>query len=81
MNDGSEYPILWMRIDKAGKSFPISTGDTLMANDKRFDLDTNDTYTLSIRDVKPSDAATYQCQVRTDLKFECIHIMLFAVAQ
>lgn len=68
--NGKEYPILWIRKDKSGDGFPISTGPNLLIPDKKFSLKNSEkegTYTLTIRDVQPSDAATYQCQVVVSL--------------
>lgn len=53
-----------------GTTFPVSTGPTLLVKDKRFSLDheaNSGTYTLSIKNVKRSDGATYQCQVVVEL--------------
>eukprot|EP00095_Tigriopus_kingsejongensis_P006804 maker-scaffold1064_size65302-snap-gene-0.24 protein:Tk06804 transcript:maker-scaffold1064_size65302-snap-gene-0.24-mRNA-1 annotation:"lach_scham ame: full" len=61
-----EYPILWMRVGKKGDNFPIATGPTLLVKDERFGLDLNEKsgkYVLSIRDVRSSDSAVYQCQI------------------
>ena len=68
--DGKEYPILWIRKDASGAGFPISTGPNLLIPDKKFALknsEKNGTYTLSVKDIQPSDAATYQCQVVVSL--------------
>ena len=64
IEDGTEYPILWTRLGKS--NFPISTGPSLLIPDKRFTLEHDQdtgSYSLTIRDITPSDAATYQCQV------------------
>ena len=64
IQDANEYPILWMRLGPS--NFPISTGPGLLIPDKRFTLfheEKTGTYSLTIRDIRPSDAATYQCQV------------------
>ena len=70
ITDGQEYPIFWTRLNQQGNGFPLSSGPTLLVKDTRFALDHEDasgTYTLSIKDVQPSDAAVYQCQVVVSL--------------
>ena len=72
VENDNEYPVLWMRFEENGKSFPISTGHNLFIKDSRFKLEhekDTGTYTLSINKVEASDAAEYQCQVRTSNLF------------
>eukprot|EP00094_Tigriopus_californicus_P009038 TCALIF_08712-PA protein Name:"Similar to LAC Lachesin (Schistocerca americana)" AED:0.16 eAED:0.16 QI:0/0.6/0.5/0.66/0.6/0.83/6/36/384 len=64
--DRQDYPILWTRVGKGGQNFPIATGPKLLLKDQRFDLELNEKsgqYILSIRDVQPSDASSYLCQI------------------
>ncbi|XP_046743632.1 lachesin isoform X2 [Diprion similis] len=59
-----DFPVLWVKVTK--DQLPISTGTTLIIRDSRFSLryDTaSSTYTLQIKDIQETDAATYQCQV------------------
>ncbi|XP_046423848.1 lachesin isoform X1 [Neodiprion pinetum] len=59
-----DFPVLWVKATK--DQLPISTGTTLIIRDSRFSLryDTaSSTYTLQIKDIQETDAATYQCQV------------------
>lgn len=62
-----DYTVLWLRNDpdKASQSF-LSTGSSLVIRDSRFALrydPSSSTYTLQIKDIQETDAATYQCQV------------------
>ncbi|XP_059480753.1 lachesin isoform X2 [Neocloeon triangulifer] len=61
-----EYPVLWMKVDKASDPLPISSGSTLILRDSRFALrfdSASSTYTLQIKDIQEADAGIYQCQV------------------
>ena len=76
--NGKEYPILWIRQNNstgdkrttspgtAGNAVTLSSAGNLYITDPRFNLTHDEkaaSYTLKITDVKPTDAATYQCQV------------------
>ncbi len=73
IKNGKEYPIMWMRLpgkeSPSGsdqKSYPITSGKSLLFKDPRLTLESDDklgTYTLKISNVKITDEAVYQCQV------------------
>ncbi len=60
IQNGKEYPILWMRLGGKREPFPISTGPSLLVHDKRFSLENDPetgSYILSIREVQKTDEA------------------------
>ena len=68
--NANEYPLLWVRLgDGEERNFPISHGQNLfIKTSQKFKLDSDDaagTYTLKIKNIQPSDDATYQCQLVT----------------
>ena len=71
--NANEYPLLWVRLgDGEERNFPISHGQNLfLKTSQKFKLDSDDaagTYTLKIKNIQPSDDATYQCQLVTTTK-------------
>eukprot|EP00096_Caligus_rogercresseyi_P014118 TRINITY_DN664_c0_g1_i10.p1 TRINITY_DN664_c0_g1~~TRINITY_DN664_c0_g1_i10.p1 ORF type:complete len:374 (+),score=72.54 TRINITY_DN664_c0_g1_i10:1773-2894(+) len=68
IQNGEDYPVNWMKLNDRSSDDLISTGTTLAIKDPRFSLMSQDgTYTLTIRDLKESDASKYQCQVAVSL--------------
>ena len=62
----TEYPVLWMKIDKDGKPIPLASGSSLIIRDHRFAMryDTaSATYTLQLKDIQRSDEGRYECQI------------------
>ena len=62
----TEYPVLWMKIDKEGKPIPLASGSSLIIRDHRFAMryDTaSATYTLQLKDIQRSDEGRYECQI------------------
>ena len=66
--DQQEYPVSWMRLGDVQVS--ISKGSELLITDKRFSLKHDkaaSSYTLKVKNVRKSDATTYQCQVMVSM--------------
>lgn len=68
-NPSMKYPVMWLRLEnghKGDRPLPITSGDTKLLSDDRFTIEVDDEaheYKLTIKKIRVSDAAKYQCQI------------------